>query len=378
MEARLKAFKVALNGRFSGTLQPTGTQIVAYSLFDAIIRQPREFDIIVYADPAFAGVPAWESVRRTEVVKVPFSSWSRKKSQLWEQIVLPWSVRKSRCDLVHHPIGTCPRWDMGTKTVVTLHDLNFYHHPEWVAPAFRRWLLNTAVPAMRKASHVVTISDYVLADTLKTLQLDPAKTSRIYNGLRPMAALNHRAPDATQPADQVILGVNLWQPHKNLPRLLTAFRQLREEFPKLELHLAGRPQAQFISQPELHQQLEAPGVKVLGYLSEAALAEAYATATVFCYPSLEEGFGLPILEAMLMGTRVATSNASCLPEIAQGAAMLFDPLSPESIAATLRQGLLEPADAREKAIVYGKKVAASYTWDGAAREYIRLYEQVIS
>ena len=378
MGAPLKAFKVALNGRFSGTLQPTGTQIVAYSLFDAIIRQPREFDIVVFADPAFAGVPAWEAVPRTEVVKVPFASWSRKKSQLWEQIMLPWSARKSRCDLMHHPIGTCPRWDMGIKTVVTLHDLNFYHHPEWVAPAFRRWLLNTAVPAMRKAEHVVTISDYVLADTRKTLGLDPARTSRIYNGLRPMAALNHRPSGEALSKAPVILGVNLWQPHKNLPRLLEAFRQLRGEIPDLELHLAGRPQAQFIEQPALHQQLESPGIKVLGYLSEAALAEAYATATVFCYPSLEEGFGLPVLEAMLMGTRVATSNASCLPEIAQGGAMLFDPLSADSIAATLRQGLSESAEARAQAIAYGKKVAASYTWDGAAREYIRLYEQVLS
>ena len=332
---------------------------------------------MVFADPAFAGVSAWGSVPRTQLVEVPFATWSRKKSQLWEQIMLPWAVRKSRCDLVHHPIGTCPRWNMGTKTVVTLHDLNFYHHPEWVAPAFRRWLLSTAVPGMRKAKHVVTISDYVLADTRATLRLDPAKTSRIYNGLRPMAT-PARLPTKEVPPGPVILGVNLWQPHKNLPRLLEAFRQLRGEFPDLELHLAGRPQAQFIEQPALHRQLEAPGIKVLGYLSEAALAEAYASATVFCYPSLEEGFGLPILEAMLMGTRVATSNASCLPEIARGAALLFDPLSPESIAGTLRQGLAESSADREKSIAYGKTVAASYTWDGAAREYTRLYEQVIA
>ena len=333
---------------------------------------------MVFADPAFAGVADWASVPRTQLVAVPFAKWSRKKSQLWEQIVLPWSVRKSRCDLVHHPIGTCPRWDMGTKTVVTLHDLNFFHHPEWVAPAFRRWLLNTAVPGMQKATHVVAISDYVLADARKTLGLDPAKSSRIYNGLRPMTSSARHPAGNTAPSTPVILGVNLWQPHKNLPRLLEAFHRLRAEFPTLELHLAGRPQAQFIEQPALHQKLEAPGIKVLGYLSEAALAEAYASATLFCYPSLEEGFGLPILEAMLLGTRVATSNASCLPEIARGAAMLFDPLSAESIATTLRQGLSEPRNEREKWIAYGKTVAASYTWDGAAGEYTRLYEQGIS
>jgi glycosyltransferase involved in cell wall biosynthesis len=332
---------------------------------------------VVFADPAFTGVKAWATVPHTQLIEVPFSTWSRKKSQLWEQIVLPWSARQSHCDLVHHPIGTCPRWNMGVKTVVTLHDLNFYHHPEWVAPAFRRWLLNTAVPGIRKANHVVLISDYVLDDVLKTLKLAPEKTSRIYNGLRPMAKPPTELKNGFGKSNQVILGVNLWQPHKNLTRLLAAFRLLRQEFPDLELHLAGRPQAQFIEQPELHKSLEAPGVKVLGYLSESALAEAYATATVFCYPSLEEGFGLPILEAMLMGTRVATSNASCLPEIARGAAMLFDPLSPKSMADILKQGLTESAAEREKAIAYGKTVAASYTWESAAKEYTSVYENIV-
>jgi glycosyltransferase involved in cell wall biosynthesis len=265
---------------------------------------------------------------------------------------------------------------MGVKTVVTLHDLNFYHHPEWVAPAFRRWLLNTAVPGIRKADHVALISDYVLHDVLQTLKLDPKKTSRIYNGLRPMPARAPGAMDKTGDGARVILGVNLWQPHKNLPRLLEAFRQLRLEFPDLELHLAGRPQANFIEQPGMKAGLEAPGVKVLGYLSEAALAEAYSAATVFCYPSLEEGFGLPILEAMMMGTRVATSDASCLPEIAGGAALLFDPLAPESIAAVLKQALTESAAAREKAIAFGKTVAAKFTWESAAQEYANLYEKL--
>jgi glycosyltransferase involved in cell wall biosynthesis len=286
-------------------------------------------------------------------------------------------VKQSHCDLVHHPIGTCPRWNMGVKTVVTLHDLNFYHHPEWVAPAFRRWLLNTAVPGIRKANHVALISDYVLHDVLRTLKLDPDKTSRIYNGLRSMPARGAGATDKASASPQVILGVNLWQPHKNLPRLLEAFRQLRQKFPSLELHLAGRPQAQFNEQPNLKKTLQAPGVKVLGYLSEAALAEAYATASVFCYPSLEEGFGLPILEAMLMGTRVATSNASCLPEVAGGAALLFDPLSPENMASVLEQALTESAEVREQAIVFGKKIAARYTWENAAREYTEVYERVI-
>ena len=370
----MKLPRIALNGRFSGTLEPTGTQTVAYHLFDAIVRSPREFHLVAFADPAFPGVAEWAGVANTEVRPVPFSRWPRPKSQLWEQTLLPLEVRRSGCALVHHPMITCPRWGLGTRSVVTLHDLNFYHHPEWLAPKFRRWLMHTAVPGMRGATHVVAISDYVLEDARRTLGLPVEKTSRIYNGLKKSAG---QEGSAVPRATNRILGVNLWQPHKNLPRLLDAFALLRPDFPNLELHLAGRPQAQYRDQPELAARLQAPGVKVLGYLSNEALAEAYQTATVLAYPSLEEGFGLPILEAMAAGAPVVCSNASCLPEIAGGAAILVDPLSAEDIAAGLRAALQETDVARERRIEHGRQVAGKFTWERAAQEYLRLYAQLL-
>src|ERR1700690_1886213 len=158
----MKRAKIALNGRFSGTLQPTGTQTVAFHLIDSIVKSSREFNLVIFADPSFKGVSEWADYSRTEIRIVPFTQWARMKSQLWEQVILLLEVKRNRCDLVHHPMVTWPRWSSGTRTVVTLHDLTFYHHPEWLTPRFRRWLMNTAVPGMRKASHVVTISDYVL------------------------------------------------------------------------------------------------------------------------------------------------------------------------------------------------------------------------
>jgi glycosyltransferase involved in cell wall biosynthesis len=370
----MKRAKIALNGRFSGTLQPTGTQTVAFHLFDSIVKSAREFNLVIFADPAFKGVSEWADYPRTEIRVVPFALWSRMKSQLWEQIVLPLEVKKNRLDLVHHPIMTCPRWSLGARTVVTLHDLTFYHHPEWLASKFRRWLMTTAVPGMRKASHVVAISDYVLADARKTLRLPADRTSRIYNGI---GKFDSALPN-TGRSGSVILGVNLWQPHKNLPRLLEAFKILRTKIPTAELHLAGRPQAQYRNSPELSGQLEQPGVRVLGYLSHPDLARAYAGATVVCYPSLEEGFGLPILEAMASGTPVVTSNASCLPEIAGGAAILVDPNSPPEIARGLQKALMEDSAERELRIEAGKKVAARFTWSQAAKQYIELYERLLA
>src|SRR4051812_48184528 len=101
---------VGLNGRFSGTLQPTGTQIASYHLFDAVIRGDRQFEVVVYADTAFPGVARWQELPATTVIHVPFSRWRRSVAQLWEQCILPIRARKTNCALLHHPMNTCPRW----------------------------------------------------------------------------------------------------------------------------------------------------------------------------------------------------------------------------------------------------------------------------
>lgn len=367
--------RVALNGRFSGTLRPTGTQVTSFHLFDAIIRSTRRFPVVIFADPRFPGVAAWRTQPLTTLVDVPFSAWRRSAAQLWEQFVLPVRAKNAGCRLLHHPMTTCPRWRHGLAQLVTVHDLNFLHHPEWFSRAFRSWLSAVAVPAMKQADHVVTISDYVLADVRRTLDIAPERSTRIYNGLTPLPAI--AGSRVRNQYARVILGVNLWQPHKNLRRLIDAFTRLRESGRPIELHLAGRPQANYRSQPELMEMLNRPGVSVLGYLTEQELGAAYASADVVCYPSLEEGFGLPILEAMAAGAPVVTSNASCLPEIAGGAAILVDPLSVEGIAEGIRQALEEPAADREARIIKGRQVAAGFSWSKAARQYLELYEMLL-
>lgn len=365
---------IGLNGRFSGTLKPTGTQVTSFHLFDAIIRSPRDFPVVVFADPRFPGVGAWAALPQTTLVDVPFSTWRRSSAQLWEQFALPVKAKAAGCGVLHHPMNTCPRRRNGIKQLVTLHDLNFYHHPEWTGRAFRWWLTAVTVPAVRRADHVATVSDYVLGDVRRTLGIPVEKSSRIYNGLTPLPSVRVGTnPDNTA---RVILGVNLWQPHKNLHRLIEAFSVLRAATPTLELHLAGRPQENYRSAPELAELLGRPGITVLGYLSDDDLAAAYASAEVVCYPSLTEGFGLPVLEAMAAGARVVTSNTTSLPEISGGAAILVEPLSQHSIAAGIRQALDEPNDARAQRITLGKEVAARFSWTESAQQYIQLYRRL--
>ncbi len=366
---------IALNGRFTGTAQPTGTQTAAYGLFDAIIREPRKRPVVVFADPRFLAVREWASVPGTTLVEVPFQDWSRHKAQLWEQFVFPRLSRKWNCALAHHPITTCPVWQAGVKTVVTLHDLNFYRHPEWYSLSFRLVYQLFAIPGIRRADRVVTISDYVQRQAIECLHLRPERVGRIYNGVKP-APVAKEEPGEDRPA--YVLAVGSLQPHKNLPRLIRAYQKLRAQDPKLELWVVGRPQPRFTEQPELTELLKSPGVKLLGYLSEIDLAAAYRHARVFCYPSLEEGFGLPLLEAMQAGTLVVTSNTSCLPEIAGPACLCVDPLDESAITEAMGKLLHLSEGEREQLVIQGRAWTEQFRWQNAARDYLRLYEDLLA
>jgi glycosyltransferase involved in cell wall biosynthesis len=364
--------KVALNGRFSGTPQATGTQTAAFHLFDAIIRARRSIEVVVFADPRFPGVEAWRDVPGTWFVDVPFQSWSRGRAQLWEQFRLPPLCRQWSCQMAHHPIATNPVFHAGCKSVVTLHDLNFYLHPEWFTRSFRLVQAFVLIAGAKRAERVVTISNYVLEHAKKHLGIPGKNLRMVYNGVKPLAN-----GAGTKPAGgRRLLCVGSLQPHKNLVRMIRAFQRLQAEFPDLELQVVGRPQARFAKDPELPRLLESPGVKVLGYLSEAALADAYRDSTVFCYPSLEEGFGLPVLEAMSAGTIVVTSDMSCLPEIAGGRAILVDSLSVEAMAGGVRQALALDAATRAEMAARGRDWARQFTWQRAADEYLKIYSEL--
>jgi glycosyltransferase involved in cell wall biosynthesis len=346
---------------------------VAFNLFNAMLAARRSFEAVVFVDSRFPGVDRWRDLPRTTIIDTPFSEWSRHRAQMWEQMMLPVLARWHSCDLVHHPLNTCPRWKQGVPQVVTVHDLNYLHHPEWFSRSFRRWLMGTTVPGLKAADHVVTISDYVLADVRRTLGIRLERSCRIYNGSREFA--RSRAVKPSCPP--YILAVNAWQPHKNLARLIQAFGRVRASHPDLELHVAGRPQAHFQSQPELRAMLNEPGIRLLGYLSDDELAAAYANARAFCFPSLEEGFGLPILEAMSAGTRVVTSTVSCLPEIAGDAAILVDPLSVAQLEGGIKKALCESKTERSRRLDEGAARARIFNWSDTALEYVRLIEDLL-
>ena len=366
--------RIALNGRFTSNKQPTGMHKAAFRLFDQILRRNRDFEFVVFADSLFPGVKAWERLPNIILVETPFQDWSKSHGHLWEQLQLSRLCEHFGCSLAHHPITTSPARKSKCKSVVTLHDLSYYRHPEWYSRTYRAGYSACATRGLKHADRVVTVSNYVFTQAQDFLRIPGDRLRMVHNGAIPLpppsSVVESRAP--------YILCVDALNPQKNLTRLIRAFQILRKEFKELELYLMGQPQpGTSKTDARLAKLKDSRGVWKLGYLSEVELADAYARAAVFCYPSLEEGFGLPVLEALYMGTPVVTSNTSSLPEIAGPCSVLIDPLSVEAIAEGLRQALHFTTHQRNYFAQQGREWTTRFSWTAAADAYLKIYAELI-
>jgi alpha-1,3-rhamnosyl/mannosyltransferase len=271
-------------------------------------------------------------------------------------------------------------------TVLTFYDLIPLQHPETVSRRARSLFQVTMSMALRVSTHVVSISEAARGDLLARFQLPPEKVTTT-----PLAADGRFRPQPTEEIarvraaynlpEEMVLFVGINKPHKNLVRLVEAFGKLLQEGSTASLVLAGPwdkryPEAQEAAAKVANKKLRTEGrVRLLGPVADADLPALYAAAAVFVLPSLYEGFGLPLLEAMACGAVAACSNTSSLAEIAGGAAPTFDPLDTDAIAATLRQ-LLGDGSARQERLALALARAAQFTWSKTAAQTLSVYRDV--
>jgi len=260
-------------------------------------------------------------------------------------------------DAVHYPL-TVPVPRTSAPTIVTLHDLQHRDLPQLFSRVERAYRSLTYDGAARHADRVIVVSEFVRGRALDLLGLDPARVRVTPLGLdhaslRPSNA--EREPFLLYPARP-------W-PHKNHRTLYEALPLIRRERPELRLVLTGG--GDFGRVPD--------GVEVLGHVPRPRLVELLQRASALVFPSLYEGFGLPPLEAMACGCPVACSNAAALPEVVGDAARLFDPRSPEEIAAAVLDVLAGPAPWIER----GLACAARYSWDETARLTEAVYAELV-
>lgn len=301
----------------------------------------------------------------------------------WMHLVLPQVIRKNRPDLCHFPNNSAPL-HCPAPYVITIHDVSLFRFRQY-HPRSRLLALRLLLPlAARRAAAVITVSHHARRELLQVLNLSPAKVHVIHE-----AVPTHLQP-VTNPQElmavrqiydlpeEFLLYVGTIEPRKNLQRLIQAVAQLHRNGRRPHLILVGPPG--WLMNDSLENEVAAARlqkyVRFLGYVPQSHLAAIYSLATIFAFPSLYEGFGLPPLEAMACGLPVLTSRRSSMAEVCASAAYLVNPFDVCDIAAGLEALLARPelrASLREK----GLQRACTFSWQKVAEETAVVYEKAL-
>ena len=328
--------------------------------------------LIVIRDPARSN--RWESpgpqpgrVTTLEAAISPFG--------FRQQIAIPNLLRANAVDLYHSPYYLMP-YRPGKPTVVTIYDLIPQHFPQVVSVRARLLFQWTTRLALRAADQIITISEATRRDLLAAYPLPPTRVTAIPLAPDPIfrpqpSGETWRVREKYGLPERFVLYLGINKPHKNLVRLVEAWKQVQTD---AVLVIAGAWDARY-PQVKAHAAALGKQVRFLGPIPQADQPGLYAAATIFAFPSLYEGFGLPVIEAMACGTAVACSNRSSLPEVAGSAAVLFDPREVNEMVEAISYLLMDEslrANLREQ----GLTQAAKFTWKQTARQTLDLYRMI--
>jgi glycosyltransferase involved in cell wall biosynthesis len=297
---------------------------------------------------------------------------------VWMQFFLPVILRELRPDVVHFTNYLAPLMP-GVPYVVSFHDMSLSLVPE-CHTLKKRLLTSSLIPAVARAARLILCpSESTRRDVQRLLRVDPARLRVIPYAPAPTF---HPVTEGPQVLERYgvqppyFLYVGTLEPRKNLARALRAFARTASSLPDHRFVLVGQKGWKYeevlreAARPEL-----AGRVVFLGYIPEQDIPALYTHATAFVYPSLYEGFGLPVVDAMACGAPVITSRTSSLGEIAEGAAVLVDPLDEQGLADALH-ALATDAALRGDLRARGLARAATFSWERTARETLVAYQEV--
>jgi glycosyltransferase involved in cell wall biosynthesis len=372
---------VGLNLIFLVPGETGGMEVAAREVIPELLAQApagMRFTAFVNREAAAAADGPWGEL--LPAVTVPVNARNRVQWVLGEQTLLPALAARHRVQLVHSLASTAPVWGP-FKRVVTVHDLIYARFPDAHA-GLRDKGMRVLVPAgARRSDRVIADSQSTRADLIELIGVDPGRIDVVPLGLGAVA----RAPALAEQevrarfrlgARPVLLSLSAKRPHKNLAALIGALARIAPERRPL-LVLPGYPTWH---ERELRERAEQAGVsadvRFLAWVSGEELEGLWALSRAFVFPSLYEGFGLPVLEAMARGVPVACSNASSLPEVAGDAALLFDPHDEGEIATAIQALLGDPGLAgrlRER----GRERANLFTWARTAELTLASYSRAL-
>lgn len=360
-------------------LRRAGIGRYIHSLVDELMRIDKDNEYILFLDE-----DDFDSytITNENFTKKPLKS---KVFSLEEQYRLVSSAWREGLDVFHSPHFVVPLlWRRNL--VTTIHDLIPLIYPETLPSRASRIYCYTMMRAAAiKSRRVVTNSYHTRRDIVRYLKIPETKVKVIYQGVNenyhPVESerILKEVKKRYKTSEKFILYVGEWKPHKNILRLMRAFHELKTKtrIPH-KLVVGGRKDSRYPEIPALARDLELETDIIFpGYIPEEDLPVLYSAADLFVFPSLYEGFGFPVLEAMACGTPVVSSDTSSLSEIAGDAAIFVNPHSVEQIAQAMQE-VLKDAKLRLKLVRKGVERARLFTWEKSGRETLRVYEEVHS
>ncbi|HEY6360069.1 MAG TPA: glycosyltransferase family 1 protein [Vicinamibacterales bacterium] len=300
----------------------------------------------------------------------------------WTLVGLPRAAARARVDLIHAPAYTAPFWS-GVPVVLTIHDVSYARHPEWY-PYRRDWARRAFYRrSARAASHVITVSLFSASEITAAYHIPSSRITVAPLGVGAafahanMAHAGELPPGITGP---YLLHVGDVHERRNLTVVVDALLAARRHFgavAALSLVLAGVDRGVGDALRAMAAEADAPdAVALLGHVSEERLQTLYRGAAALVYPSLYEGFGLPVLEAMASGTPVIASRAASMPEVLGDAGILLDPLDVNEWAGAIVK-VVNDEHMRERMRHAGRARASTFTWERTARATLAVYHRVV-
>jgi glycosyltransferase involved in cell wall biosynthesis len=383
-----------------------GTETYARELIPELLTAAPELRLTAFVNRnAASAAGPWRD--QIEAVTVPVDARSRVQWVRGEQLLLPRLAQQAGVDVLHSLANTAPAWGR-FRRVVTIHDLNHRIVPEAHARVLGLGMRVLVPLAARRSQRIIVDAASTGDDLVRLLRVPREKIDVVPLGVRARTAggpLDEGHPLSAEPPEEgelrsmlgagsrpIVLSVSAKRPHKNLARLIGALALIPSAAPPMlpsaarGLIASGeRPLLVVTGYPtpyedELQRRAELLGlsddVRLLGWVDDATLEGLYSAAACFVFPSLYEGFGLPVLEAMARGVPVACSGRGALDEVAGDAALHFDPESEASIARAIERLLTDRGEA-ERLRRAGPQRAARYTWAATAAGTIASYERAL-
>ena len=305
--------------------------------------------------------------------------------RLWYRLRLPIPVQRftGEIDIYHSPdfvlppVGNIP-------SVLTIHDLSFIHHPEAFTSSLLNYLNSVVPSSVARVNHILADSSATKKDLFDIWKVSKEKITVVYSGVNSsfkpitdkeeVGQLRKKYELGDRP---FMLSVGTLQPRKNYEMLIRAFRPVVESYDHQLVIAGGFGWMYEQIQREVERQGLGQNIKLIGFVDDQDLPALYSQASLFLFPSLYEGFGLPILEAMACGVPVISSNASSLPEVASDAGLLIAPGDQELWTESIIE-LLNDSTRRAKMVAAGYLQARKFSWRKAAEQVLKIYHMLLS